>query len=58
MIEKEAIMTARENAHQLIDTLSEDHLADVLDYLADLNDTDEISDQRLTSNGQRIANSE
>lgn len=36
-------MTVRENVHQLVDTLPEDRLADVLDYLADLNDTDEIS---------------
>ena len=43
MIEEEAIMTVRENVHQLVDTLPEDRLADVLDYLADLNDTDEIS---------------
>ena len=35
-------MTVRENVHQLVDTLPEDRLADVLDYLADLNDTDEV----------------
>ncbi|MBZ5624277.1 MAG: hypothetical protein LAQ69_37110 [Acidobacteriia bacterium] len=33
-------MTVRENVHQLIDTLPEDRLADVLDYLADLQDED------------------
>jgi hypothetical protein len=33
MIEEEAIMTVRENVHQLVDTLPEDRLADVLDYL-------------------------
>ena len=33
-------MTVRENAHQLIDTLPEDRLPDVLDYLADLQGTD------------------
>lgn len=36
-------MTARETAHQLIDTLPEDRLTDALDYLAELNDTDPIS---------------
>lgn len=36
-------MTVRENVHQLVDTLPEERLADLLDYLADLNDTDEIS---------------
>jgi predicted transcriptional regulator len=38
-------MTVRENVHQLVDTLPEDRLADVLNYLADLNDpdTDEVS---------------
>ena len=36
-------MTVRENVHQLVDTLPEDRLADALDYLADLNDTDEVS---------------
>ena len=35
--------TVRENVHQLVDTLPEDRLTDALDYLADLNDTDEIS---------------
>jgi len=43
MIKQEPIMTVRENVHQLVDTLPEDCLADVLDYLADLNDTDEVS---------------
>jgi hypothetical protein len=33
-------VTVRENVHQLIDTLPEDRLADVLDYLADLQDED------------------
>lgn len=41
MIEEE--MTVRENVHQLVDTLPEDRLTDALDYLADLNDTDDIS---------------
>jgi len=36
-------MTVRENVHQLIDTLPEDRLADVFDYLANLSDTDDIS---------------
>ena len=43
MIEEEATMTVRENVHQLVDTLPEDRLAELLDYLADLNDADEIS---------------
>jgi hypothetical protein len=42
MIEEEALMTVRENVHQLVDTLPEDCLADVLDYLADLDDTNDI----------------
>jgi len=43
MIKTEAVpMTVRENVHQLVDTLPEDRLADALDYLAELNDTDEI----------------
>jgi len=32
-------MTVRENVHQLVDALPEDRLADALDYLADLRDT-------------------
>jgi translation initiation factor 2 beta subunit (eIF-2beta)/eIF-5 len=40
MIEEGLVMTVRENAHQLIDTLPEDRLPDVLDYLADLQGTD------------------
>jgi hypothetical protein len=42
MIEQEVLMTVRENVHQLIDTLPEDRLTDVLDYLADLQDADEV----------------
>ena len=34
-------MNVRESVHQLIDSLPEDRLSDALDYLADLNDTDE-----------------
>ena len=33
-------MTARESVHQLVDVLPEDRLGDVLDFLADLQDTD------------------
>ena len=36
-------MTDRENVHQLIDALPDDRLEDVLDYLAELNDTSEIN---------------
>jgi hypothetical protein len=43
MIEEGIIMTVRENVHQLIDTLPEERLADVFDYLANLSDTDDIS---------------
>jgi predicted transcriptional regulator len=32
-------VTVRENVHQIVDALPEDRLADVLDYLADLQDT-------------------
>jgi len=35
------VMTVRENVHQLIDTLPEERLDDVLDYLADLGQPDE-----------------
>ena len=41
MIERETSMNVRENVHQLVDALSEDRLADALDYLADLNNSDE-----------------
>jgi len=40
MIEERPAMTVRENVHQLIDALPEDRLADVMDYLADLQDED------------------
>lgn len=36
-------MTIRENLHELVEALPEDRLADVLDYLAELNDTGELS---------------
>jgi len=35
-------MSVRESVHRLVDTLSEDRLADALDYLAELGDTGEI----------------
>ncbi len=34
-------MTIRDNVHQLVDTLPEEGLADVLDYLAELQDGEE-----------------
>jgi hypothetical protein len=34
-------MTVRENVHQLVDTLPDERLDDVLDYLADLREPDE-----------------
>ena len=52
MIKEEASMTLRENVHQLVDTLPEDRLADVLDYLADLNDTDEVSAETKAAIGE------
>jgi predicted transcriptional regulator len=41
MIEERPVMTVRESVHQIVDALPEDRLADLLDYLADLQDTDE-----------------
>ena len=41
MIEIEILMSARENVHQLVDTLPEERLDDVLDYLAELQDGEE-----------------
>ena len=35
------IMTVRENVHQLVDTLPDERLEDVLDYLAELSEPDE-----------------
>ena len=54
MIEQEVIMTVRENVHQLVDTLPEDRLFDVLDYLADLNDTDEVSAETKAAIGEGL----
>ncbi len=34
-------MTVRDKVHQLVDTLPEERLADVLDYLAELQDGEE-----------------
>jgi len=36
-------MSVRESVHQLVDALPEERLDDVLDYLTDLNDTEELS---------------
>jgi hypothetical protein len=41
MIETGAGMTVRENVHQLVDTLPEGSLEDVLDYLENLAEPDE-----------------
>jgi phage-related protein len=38
MIEERPDMTVRENVHDLIDSLPEERLADVRDYIADLQD--------------------
>jgi len=43
MIEEGAVMTVRENVHQLVDALPESRLADALDYLADLQDDAPLS---------------
>jgi len=43
MMKETMAMTVRENVHHLIDTLPDEQLEDVLDYLSDLNDPDEIS---------------
>jgi len=34
-------MTVRESVHQIVDNIPEDRLADVLDYLADIQDGEE-----------------
>lgn len=34
-------MTTRENVHKIVDTLPEEYLEDVLDYLAELSEPDE-----------------
>ena len=34
-------MTVRENVHHLVDTVPEEHLNDLLDYLAELGEADE-----------------
>jgi hypothetical protein len=38
---KALIMTVRENVHQIVDTLPEERLDDVLDYLAEMSEPDE-----------------
>jgi hypothetical protein len=35
------MMTVRENVHQIVDTLPDQRLEDVLDYLAELSELDE-----------------
>jgi hypothetical protein len=35
-------MTVRENVHQIVDTLPEERLDDVLDYLAEMSEPDEL----------------
>jgi hypothetical protein len=41
MIEERVQMTIRENVHQLVDTLPEERLNDLIDYLEDLGESDE-----------------
>jgi hypothetical protein len=38
--ERLRIMTVRENVHRIVDTLPDERLEDVLDYLAELNEPD------------------
>ena len=47
-------MTVRENVHQLVDALPEDCLAAVLDYLAELSDTDELSPETKAAIEERL----
>jgi hypothetical protein len=39
--ERPLMMTVRENVHQIVDTLPDERLEDVLDYLAALSEPDE-----------------
>ena len=39
--ERPPMMTVRENVHQNVDTLPDERLEDVLDYLAELSEPDE-----------------
>jgi hypothetical protein len=39
--ERPLIMTVRENVHQIVDTLPDERLEDVLDYLAELSEPNE-----------------
>lgn len=41
MIEEGPVMNVREDVHRMVDTLPEDRLADVLDYLNDLQGSEE-----------------
>ena len=47
MIEVRPLMTARENLHQLVDTLPEARLDDVLDYLAEFGEPEGLSAETL-----------
>ncbi len=42
MIEEGFLMTVRENVHQIVDALPDEQLEDVLDYLAELSEPDEL----------------
>jgi hypothetical protein len=39
--ERPPMMTVRENVHQIVDTLPDERLEEVLDYLAELSEPDE-----------------
>ena len=47
-------MSTRESVHQLIDQLREEQLADVLDYLAELNDAGEVSGETSAAIAAKI----
>jgi hypothetical protein len=44
MIEGGIVMSMRENVHKIVDTLPEDRLTEVLDYLNDLQDMEMSAD--------------
>ena len=47
-------MSVRESVHQLIDSLPEDQLSEVLDYLRELNDSDELEQPSRSAIAARI----
>jgi hypothetical protein len=49
MIKERTAMNVRENVHQLIDALPEERLADVRDYIADLQGGDDTLDSETAA---------